>query len=181
MIYQDARQCPSPNFNQRPDGVTVDLLVIHNISLPPGDFGGGHIERFFQNLLDHEHHSFFQTIDDLRVSSHFLICREGSVTQFVDCNKRAWHAGQSVWQGRDNCNDYSIGVELEGTDSIPYTDQQYHTLVTLTRWLQKNYPAITRDRIVGHSDIAPGRKTDPGPAFDWKHFHFLLNTLKLNQ
>lgn len=181
MIYQPARQCPSPHFNERPDQITVDLLVIHNISLPPECFGGGHIESFFQGSLDCQQHPYFQTIADLRVSSHFLICRKGLVTQFVDCNKRAWHAGQSVWQGRDNCNDYSIGVELEGTDTIPYTEEQYQTLVTLTRWLQQQYPAITSDRIVGHSDIAPGRKTDPGSAFDWKHFHFLLNTLKLNQ
>ncbi len=181
MIYQPARQCPSPHFNERPDQTAVDLLVIHNISLPPERFGGGEIEQFFQGTLDCEQHPYFQTIRDLKVSSHFLISREGQVTQFVDCNNRAWHAGQSVWQGRDNCNDYSIGVELEGTDTIPYTDLQYQTLVKLTRWIQKHYPAITSERIVGHSDIAPGRKTDPGPAFDWKHFHFLLNTLKLNQ
>ncbi len=175
MIYPKARQCPSPHFNERPDASTINLLVIHCISLPPGEFGGDYIEQFFRGELDASLHPYFETIAELEVSSHFLIDRNGQLLQFVDCSQRAWHAGVSQWLGRDNCNDFSIGIELEGCDDVPYTKAQYQALVELTRWLQQHYPDITDDNIVGHCDIAPERKTDPGPAFDWTYFHSLLS------
>lgn len=175
MIYSKARQCPSPHFNERPDSSDIELLVIHCISLPPGEFGGDYIERFFKGELDPSLHPYFETIAELEVSSHFLIDRSGGLVQFVDCSQRAWHAGVSCWQDRENCNDFSIGVELEGCDDIPYTQAQYQALVELTAWLQQQYPKISDDNIVGHCDIAPERKTDPGPAFDWHHFHSLLS------
>ncbi|MFC6669541.1 1,6-anhydro-N-acetylmuramyl-L-alanine amidase AmpD [Marinobacterium aestuariivivens] len=173
-ILKQARFVPSPNFNERPDGVEISLLVIHNISLPPGQFGGGCIERFFCNRLDREAHPYFRSIEGLEVSAHLLIERSGEIVQFVPFDKRAWHAGRSSFCGRDNCNDFSIGIELEGTDDEPYTDHQYRVLVEVTRELQGRYPRITTDRIRGHSDIAPGRKTDPGPAFDWGRYRSLL-------
>lgn len=160
------QHCPSPNFNQRPLG-EVSLLVIHNISLPPGQFGTGKVQAFFQNCLDANEHPYFADIASMRVSAHFLIERDGAVTQFVSCNERAWHAGQSQHAGRDNCNDFSLGIELEGTDELPFTAEQYAALIALTQQLQAAYPAITLEQICGHSDIAPGRKTDPGVAFDW--------------
>ena len=160
------QHCPSPNFNQRPQG-EVSLLVIHNISLPPGQFGTGKVQAFFQNRLEATEHPYFAGIASMHVSAHFLIERDGLVTQFVSCNERAWHAGQSLFAGRENCNDFSLGIELEGTDDLPFTAAQYAALIALTRQLQAVYPAITLERICGHSDIAPGRKTDPGPAFDW--------------
>jgi N-acetyl-anhydromuramoyl-L-alanine amidase len=163
---EGVEHCPSPNFNQRPLG-EVSLLVIHNISLPPGQFGTGKVKAFFQNHLDGNEHPYFAGIASMTVSAHFLIERGGGVTQFVSCNERAWHAGQSCFEGRDNCNDFSVGIELEGTDDVPFTEPQYVALIALTRELQAVYPAITLERICGHSDIAPGRKTDPGPAFDW--------------
>ncbi|WP_028304660.1 1,6-anhydro-N-acetylmuramyl-L-alanine amidase AmpD [Oceanospirillum maris] len=166
----DGIRRPSPNFNLRPDPLMVDLLVIHNISLPPGQFGGDDIERFFTNCLDHSRHPFFKEIEGLEVSAHALIHRDGRVTQFVPLNKRAWHAGRSVFQGRENCNDFSIGIELEGSDNCPYSPQQYQSLAQVTCEICDYYPKITTDRIVGHSDIAPGRKTDPGPAFDWVRY-----------
>ncbi len=166
-----ARRVESPNFNQRAHGETVDLLVIHNISLPPGQFGTGCVEQFFCNQLDHSTHPFFAEIQSLNVSSHLLIERSGEVIQFVSFDDRAWHAGQSCFQGRESCNDFSIGIELEGTDDTPYTDEQYRQLVVVTRAIQNSYPEIAADRITGHSDIAPERKTDPGPAFDWDKFH----------
>lgn len=169
-ILTTAQYCPSPNYDERPPNSTINLLVIHNISLPPRQFGGPYIQALFQNSLDHNEHPFFQTLIDLRVSSHLLIRRGGEVVQFVPFNKRAWHAGKSKFQGQENCNDFSIGIELEGADDIPYTTHQYQQLAAITRTLQKAYPHITRDRIVGHSDVAPQRKTDPGPAFDWKGF-----------
>lgn len=169
-----AVQCPSPNFNQRPPGRAIDLLVIHNISLPPGQFGGGFVQTFFSNRLDIDLHPYFQTIVDVKVSAHLLIERTGAVTQFVAFNQRAWHAGASSFCGRDNCNDNSIGIELEGCDDIAYTGEQYEALATITRALRDAYPAISMDRIVGHSDIAPGRKTDPGPAFDWARYQQML-------
>lgn len=169
--YREAQRCPSPNHNERPMGTAVSLLVIHNISLPPGQFGTGCVQAFFQNGLDHGAHPFFQEIVDLRVAAHFLIERDGAVTQFVSCDQRAWHAGVSRFDGRENCNDFSVGIELEGTDDLAYTDAQYLALGRLTRALQRAYPAITAERIQGHSDIAPGRKTDPGPAFDWARLH----------
>ncbi|MEO0442401.1 MAG: 1,6-anhydro-N-acetylmuramyl-L-alanine amidase AmpD [Pseudomonadota bacterium] len=165
-----AKHLCSPNFNDRPQQGGIDLLVIHNISLPPEQFGGGNIEKFFCNQLDSSAHPYFQQIKDLKVSSHLLIDREGSLVQFVSLNKRAWHAGQSYFNNRENCNDFSIGIELEGTDNIPYTENQYKSLIALTQTLLKVYPELHKDSIVGHSDIAPGRKTDPGPAFNWRQY-----------
>ena len=170
-----ALRCPSPNFNDRPPGEVVSLLVIHNISLPPGQFGGGYVERFFCNDLPVADHPYFLTIQDFRVSAHCLIARDGAMTQFVSLRDRAWHAGASSFGGRTNCNDFSIGVELEGADDLAYTAAQYLALTGFTRLVQKFYPAITRERIVGHDTVAPGRKTDPGPAFDWDHYFDLLN------
>ena len=157
----------SPNYNDRPEGVEVSLLVIHNISLPPGEDGDGFIEHFFQNRLPIAEHEFFDSIKELQVSAHLLIERSGRVVQFVPLTKRAWHAGVSCHDGIENCNDFSIGIELEGTDCQPYTSEQYDRLVAITKEIQSKYPAIKTDRIVGHSDIAPGRKTDPGSAFNW--------------
>ena len=170
-----AHWCPSPNFGPRPPGNEgeVNLVVIHNISLPPGQFGGGYVQRFFQNALPVDEHPYFTEIAALQVSSHLLIERDGAVTQFVNFNDRAWHAGRSVYNGREDCNDYSVGIELEGTDSEAYSAVQYATLIAVIRALQQAYPAIGM-RITGHEHIAPGRKTDPGPAFDWQHLLRLL-------
>ncbi len=165
-----ARRLPSPNFDARPPGTLIDLLVIHNISLPPGEFAGDWIDDLFLNRLDPGAHPYFVAIAPVRVSAHFLIRRDGRLTQYVSCEQRAWHAGVSVFMGRERCNDYSIGIELEGTDCIPFTSAQYRALADCTRQIRARYPAITPERIVGHSDIAPGRKTDPGPAFDWKRY-----------
>ena len=167
---QGVRCLPSPNFNARPLDAVIDLLVIHNISLPPGQFGGDHVDALFCNSLECEADPYFQGLRDLRVSAHFFINRSGQVTQYVSLDDRAWHAGVSQWNGRDQCNDFSIGIELEGTDVTPYTDAQYTALVGLTKVLMLRYPAISLACIVGHSDIAPGRKTDPGEAFDWVRF-----------
>lgn len=144
--------------------------MIHNISLPPGEFGGDAIERFFSNCLDCSEHPFFEEIRDVRVSAHLLIRRTGEAVQFVNFEDRAWHAGISSYQGRANCNDFSIGIELEGADEIPYTDAQYATLEAVTKVLVSAYPGMSHDSVVGHSDIAPGRKTDPGEAFDWARY-----------
>ena len=165
------KHTPSPNFDARPTDCSIDLLVIHNISLPPGVFEGDDVEDFFLNQLDHSKHPFFEEIRELKVSSHLFIRRDGSAQQFVDLDNRAWHAGQSTWQGKERCNDFSIGIELEGTDDQTFTDAQYKTLIQLTLQIQQQYPDITNDRIVGHSDIAPDRKTDPGPHFDWSRYH----------
>ena len=162
--------CPSAHFNARPEGGDISLLVIHNISLPPGQFATGCVQQFFTGSLDHSAHPYFEHLTGVRVSAHFLIERCGGVTQFVSCLQRAWHAGQSLFQGRDNCNDFSIGIELEGTDDQPFTEAQYDSLVALTRALQHAYPLITDERITGHEHIAPGRKTDPGPCFDWSGY-----------
>lgn len=162
-----ARDCPSPNQSARPAGVTISLLVIHNISLPPGVFGAGHVDELFGNRLDPDQHPYFREICDLRVSAHLLIDRRGHATQYVPFDCKAWHAGKSCFDGIENCNDYSIGIELEGTDDEAFTDAQYRALIDIGRLLMREYPAITLDRIVGHSDVAPGRKTDPGPCFDW--------------
>ena len=148
--------------------------MIHNISLPAGCFGTGHVEALFCNALDCAAHPDFAELEGLTVSSHFLIGRDGSLVQFVSCDRRAWHAGVSIWCDRENCNDFSIGIELEGTDRQPYEDAQYRELVALTRRLRRRYPSLAAGAIVGHSDIAPGRKTDPGPAFDWARFRSLL-------
>jgi AmpD protein len=170
-IATPARQIRSPNCDERPEGTAVDLLVIHDISLPPGVFGGDAIIQLFTNRLDPAAHPYFATVAHLKVSSHFLIRRDGELLQFVPCAQRAWHAGVSRWQGRDRCNDFSIGVELEGTDELPYTVAQYTVLARLTRAIGRRYPIAS---MVGHSDIAPGRKTDPGLAFDWTRFRRLV-------
>jgi AmpD protein len=159
-----ARQIRSPNQDARPPGVPIDLVVVHGISLPPGEFGGDAITRLFTNTLDPAAHPSFSAIAALRVSAHFLIGRTGELVQFVGCNERAWHAGVSSWKGRERCNDFSIGIELEGTDDAPYASAQYTTLARLVRALKRAYPIAD---LVGHSDVAPGRKSDPGPAFDW--------------
>lgn len=160
-----ARRCPSPNFNERPAGTSISLVVIHGISLPPGQFGGPWIDQLFTNCLQVAAHPYFAEIASLKVSAHLLLHRDGQLTQYVPFDKRAWHAGQSQWRDRSNCNDFSIGIELEGTDDIPYTDDQYHALKNLLQCLKRTYPSIID--VAGHSDIAPGRKIDPGPAFDW--------------
>ena len=157
----------SPNCDERPDGTAIELLVIHAISLPPGEFGGPGIEELFLNRLDPTAHPYYAEIAHLRVSAHFLVRRDGAVLQFVPCTRRAWHAGVSSWRGRERCNDFSIGIELEGSDDMPFEAAQYASLATLTLALRSAYPLTG---IVGHSDIAPGRKTDPGPHFDWVRF-----------
>ena len=169
-----ARREPSPNFGPRPPGVAPDLLVIHCISLPPGEYGGPSIEEFFCNCLDWDSHAYFDEIRGMKVSSHFLIRRDGEVVQFVSCDDRAWHAGQSTYAGRDNCNDFSIGVELEGTDEATFEPAQYRALADVSRALFSAYPLMGSQRVAGHSDIAPGRKTDPGPGFDWRQLEDLL-------
>jgi AmpD protein len=169
-----ARQVVSPNCDDRPDPNNIDLVVIHGISLPPGQFGGPYIDQLFTNNLDAHADPYFAEIQGLQVSAHVLIHRDGSVTQYVPFDRRAWHAGQSCFDGQDCCNDYSIGIELEGCDDQLYEPQQYQMLARLLPVLMRCYPAITPERICGHSDIAPGRKTDPGPAFDWARLHRLL-------
>lgn len=171
---QQARSIPSPNCGPRPQACEPELLVIHNISLPPGRYGGDCIERFFTNCLDWEEHPFFDEIRGVEVSAHLLIRRSGELQQFVNFCERAWHAGQSCFEGRDNCNDFSIGIELEGADDDPYTDEQYAALSAVTALLIEHYPALDASRIVGHSDIAAGRKTDPGGSFDWKRYRDTL-------
>jgi N-acetyl-anhydromuramoyl-L-alanine amidase len=168
-ILAAARYLPSPNFDERPVGCGVNLLVVHNISLPPGEFGGPWIVDLFTNRLDPDAHPYFREIAGLRVSAHFLVRRDGELVQFVPCAKRAWHAGESAWRGRGRCNDFSVGVELEGTDHEPFTDEQYASLARLARALRAAYPIV---ECVGHADIAmpSGRKTDPGPRFDWTRF-----------
>ncbi|KEF32747.1 N-acetylmuramoyl-L-alanine amidase AmpD [Marinobacter nitratireducens] len=172
-----ARWCPSPNFGPRPDGASISLLVVHNISLPPGQFGGPEIEDFFCNRLDHAAHPYFETIAGMQVSAHALIRRDGSVVQFVSLLERAWHAGRSSFRGEEECNDYSIGIELEGADDIPYSPEQYRALAEITGIVMAAWPEITPDRLTGHCDIAPGRKTDPGPAFDWSYYKSELSTV----
>jgi AmpD protein len=166
---------PSPNRDSRPADMEIDLLVIHNISLPPGHFGGPWVDSFFLNQLDAKAHPYFEQLAQLRVSAHLFIRRDGSAVQYVPLTERAWHAGQSSFQGRQACNDFSIGIELEGADDLAYSQAQYERLAQLTRMIQARYPGISRDHILGHSDIAPGRKSDPGPAFDWPLFHQLLD------
>ncbi len=166
-ILSDANFLESPHFDERHDPADISLLVIHNISLPPNQFGGGYIQELFLGKLDWNEHWYFKQIEGLRVSSHLLIQRDGQVMQFVPFDKRAWHAGVSNFEGREACNDYSIGIELEGADDIPFTDIQYQKLTEVTKAILKSYPKINKERITGHSDIAPGRKTDPGPFFDW--------------
>ena len=173
-LIAPARQVPSPNQDTRPPGAAIDLVVVHGISLPPGEYGGPWVERLFQNTLPSAHHPFFETIKDLKVSAHLLIRRDGELVQFVPFHARAWHAGASSWRHRVACNDYSIGIELEGDDAVPYEPAQYQRLAAVVAALRRAYPTLAGDAITGHSDIAPGRKTDPGPAFDWPRLHAAL-------
>ena len=166
-VLDGVRFVESPNHSERPQGLSINLLVIHNISLPPGEFGTHCVEELFCNKLDCSVHPYFKQLEDLQVSAHLLIDRAGVLTQFVPFDRKAWHAGKSSFQGRENCNEFSIGIELEGTDTEKFTASQYESLISVTRLLMQAYPELTVDRIVGHSDIAPGRKTDPGPCFDW--------------
>ena len=167
----NVNRVPSPNCDPRPRDSALDLIVVHGISLPPNQFGGTWIDLFFTNALPAHAHEYFATIAHMRVSAHALIRRDGSVTQYVAFTDRAWHAGESQYCGRRACNDFSVGIELEGGDDIPYEQAQYATLVELVRALRRAYPSLGAAPIVGHSDIAPGRKTDPGPAFDWPRLH----------
>jgi AmpD protein len=166
-LLDAATQVPSPNQDERPGGCPPELIVVHSISLPPGEFGGPHIERLFTNCLEPSDHPYFSNIADLEVSAHLLIRRDGRTIQFVPFHRRAWHAGESCFDGRECCNDFSIGIELEGTDEGSFTDAQYRVLVDVVDALGHAYPSLAPLRIAGHSDIAPGRKTDPGPGFDW--------------
>jgi AmpD protein len=166
-LIEPARQCLSPNHDERPDNEEPGLLVVHGISLPPGEFGGPEIEQLFTNVLDWDAHPYFDEIRGLKVSSHLLIRRDGELIQFVPFTRRAWHAGESFFRGRGCCNDFSLGIELEGEDETAYTDEQYAVLVGVTGALLTAYPSLTAREIAAHSDISAGRKTDPGPAFDW--------------
>lgn len=168
---------PSPNCDARPDGERVVLVVVHAISLPPGEFGGPYIADFFLNKLDGSAHPYFAAIATVRVSAHFLVRRDGRLIQFVSCDERAWHAGVSSWRERERCNDFSIGVELEGCDEQPFTDVQYLALGRLLKALGERYPII---EVLGHSDIAPGRKTDPGPRFEWKRLSRTIDFFRAN-
>ncbi len=159
---------PSPNCNNRPDPTDISLLVIHCISLPPGEFDNTYIDQLFCNSLNPDDHPYFKEIHQLTVSAHLLIKRNGSCVQYVPFDKRAWHAGESNYDGQNNCNDFSIGIELEGTESVAYTEAQYERLIVVINTLLKTYPKLSRQRITGHSEIAPGRKTDPGASFDWQ-------------
>lgn len=162
-----AARLPSPNCNDRPADAAIELVVVHGISLPPGRFGGGYVHDLFLNRLDGAAHADFAELTALRVSSHLFVTRRGAVTQFVPFHRRAWHAGESAWRGRPGCNDYAIGIELEGTDQRRYTRSQYRKLRAILRALLARYPRLSPEAVVGHVEIAPGRKTDPGPAFDW--------------
>ena len=173
-LMHGARQVSSPNRDPRPAGVEADLIVVHGISLPPGEFGGPWIESLFTNTLPEGAHPYFAEIGGLRVSSHLVVARDGEVTQYVAFTERAWHAGQSVYEGREACNDFSVGVEIEGTDTLPYEAAQYAALAEVVAALCEAYPRLSEERLVGHSDIAPGRKTDPGPAFDWPRARRLI-------
>lgn len=165
---------PTLNFDDRPDPEDISLLVIHCISLPPGEFGNHYIDQLFCNQLDPDEHPYFRDVHQLKVSAHILIKRDGSCVQYVPFNKRAWHAGKSAYEGREQCNDFSIGIELEGTELVDYTDQQYMRLAEAVHVLLVAYPKLSTQRITGHSDIAPGRKTDPGASFDWQRLWGLL-------
>ncbi len=174
-LIADARQVLSPNCDDRPDGCQPDLIIIHGISLPPGEFGGPYIDQFFTNCLAQDEHEYFSEIIGLRVSAHLVIRRDGELVQYVPVHRRAWHAGESCFERRHACNDYSVGIELEGVDDELYEDTQYSKLAALVAALLKAYPSLSSQRIVGHSDVSPGRKTDPGPAFDWEYFGRLLH------
>lgn len=166
-LLDEARFVASPNCDDCPGGGSMELVVLHNISLPPGEFGGPWIEALFTNRLPADEHPYFAEIEGLEVSSHLLIRRDGGLVQFVPFNRRAWHAGESRYQGRERCNDFSIGIELEGTDELPYEAVQYQKLVDVLKALFVAYPSLSPEHLTGHEHIAPGRKTDPGPAFDW--------------
>ena len=170
-LIAGVRYTPSPNANERPDGCLPSVIVLHSISLPPGEFGGPGIEELFTNQLDPDTHPYFASIAKQKVSAHVLIRRDGGIVQFVPFHRRAWHAGTSNYKGRENCNDFSIGIELEGTDTLPYEDTQYRVLAALIDALRIAYPDLSKQRIVGHSEIAPDRKTDPGQAFEWHRLH----------
>ena len=170
----NVRKVLSPHFDQRPDPKDISLLVIHYISLPPEQFGGTYIDDFFQGKLDPSLHSYFKEIHTLRVSAHCLINRQGNITQYVNFNDRAWHAGLSCFEGREKCNDFAIGIELEGSNEQPFTEAQYQSLAQVTKHLMLTYPRITPERIVGHCDISPGRKIDPGQYFDWAYYFTLI-------
>lgn len=171
---QSVEVVESPNCDARPDNTKINLIVVHGISLPPGEFGGGYIQDLFCNNLDASQHEYFAEICDMKVSAHCLIERSGNIIQFVSFWRRAWHAGESSWRGQFGCNDFSIGIELEGTDQLDYSEVQYHCLAGLILCLRANYADIASDAVCGHSDIAPQRKTDPGPAFDWARLHRLV-------
>jgi AmpD protein len=173
-LMRGVTQIASPNCDARPPGVEADLIVVHGISLPPGEFGGPWIDRLFTNDLPIDAHPYFAEVGALRVSSHLAVKRDGAITQYVKFTERAWHAGKSSFNGREACNDFSIGIELEGTDTLAYDAAQYHALASLIAALCAAYPRLSTDRVVGHSDISPGRKTDPGPAFDWPHARSLI-------
>jgi len=174
-LVKEERQHLSPNCDSRPNESDISLIVINGISLPPGKFGKDYIDQLFCNQLNPDEHPYFKDISDLKVSSHLLIRRDGEVVQYVPFQKRAWHAGVSCYEKRDCCNDYSIGIEMEGEDETPYTDIQYQVLATIIKDLIKSYPELNEQTITGHSDIAPGRKTDPGEAFDWGILRKLLS------
>lgn len=161
------RFIPSPNYDDRPENENINLIVIHNISLPPDDFTGNGVIKLFTNQIDPDEHPYYETLIGLKVSTHFFIRRDGTIIQFVSCNKRAWHAGVSSWKGKERCNDFSIGIELEGSDTVCFTHKQYAELITLTQSLLKRYPIR---HIAGHCHVAPERKTDPGPCFDWQRY-----------
>jgi AmpD protein len=173
---EDCRRAPTLHCDDRPDHATIELVVIHGISLPPGKFGSGAVEALFTGSLDTDSHPAFVSLRGFRVSAHLFIDRRGATIQFVPFHRRAWHAGVSSWRGRKNCNGFSIGIELEGTDDQPYTQRQYRALNGVLRALMARYPRLSREAIVGHAEIAPGRKTDPGPAFDWCHLFSILGT-----
>jgi len=170
------RQVLSPHFDARPAGVVPELIVVHGISLPPGEFGGPWIDRLFTGGLPPDAHPYFRDIACARVSAHTLIRRDGRIVQYVPFSERAWHAGQSQYRGRSTCNDFSVGIELEGSDDTPYSEAQYEQLAALVEALLDAYPSLTSEHITGHSDIAPGRKTDPGPAFEWERWRALLQS-----
>ena len=173
-----ARQVPSPNRDARPPDCQPELIVLHGISLPPGEFGGRWIDDFFTNCLDRSAHPYFDEICRLQVSSHLLIRRDGTLVQYVPLSMRAWHAGDSHWRGRDQCNDFSIGIELEGTDDLPYSDAQYHALEELLPGLYEAVPSLAKGEVVGHCHISPGRKSDPGPSFDWNRLQQLVPSIR---
>lgn len=177
-LLDTAQFIASPNYDERPHDTDISLLVIHNINLPPDEFGGNGVIELFTNRIDPAEHPYYQSLQGLKVSTHFFIRRDGALIQFVPCNQRAWHAGVSNWRGREHCNDFSIGIELEGSDTTPFTDAQYDVLIALTQCLCQQYPI---QDIAGHVDIAPGRKTDPGPWFDWKRYDSSLSGGLINR